>query len=121
MTHETLPDEVIRLWPEGAPFKLEGVGPEVEFRGPCGAAGVEEAVEKRLRRSKDRDDGAREARYGHTSSYFRAIGDTCRARTEALSDRGFVLRGCRIAFEAIVDLPRQRADASAAALEVCIL
>ena len=39
MTHEALPDEVIRLWPEGPPFELEGVGPEVEFRGPYGAAG----------------------------------------------------------------------------------
>ena len=26
---DDLPDEVIRLWPEGAPPKLEGVGPEV--------------------------------------------------------------------------------------------
>lgn len=36
MTHETLLDEVIRLWPEGPPSKLEGVGPEVAFRGPVG-------------------------------------------------------------------------------------
>src|SRR5260370_40687600 len=33
------PDEVIRLWPEGPPSKLEGVGPEVTFRGPVGTAG----------------------------------------------------------------------------------
>jgi acetyl esterase/lipase len=33
------PDEVIRLWPEGPPSKLEGVGPEIEFRGPVGIAG----------------------------------------------------------------------------------
>ncbi|HXM25223.1 MAG TPA: hypothetical protein VN957_04310, partial [Chthoniobacterales bacterium] len=33
------PDEVIRLWPEGPPSKLEGVGPEVMFRGPVGTAG----------------------------------------------------------------------------------
>jgi glutathione S-transferase len=39
MTHETLPYEVIRLWPEGPPSKLEGVGPEVEFRGPVGTGG----------------------------------------------------------------------------------
>lgn len=39
MTHETLPDEVIRLWPEGPPSMLEGVGPEVSFRGPVGTGG----------------------------------------------------------------------------------
>src|SRR5258708_10044549 len=33
------PDEVIRLWPEGPPSKLEGVGPEVTFRGPVGTGG----------------------------------------------------------------------------------
>jgi hypothetical protein len=33
MTNEILPDEVIRLWPDGPPLKLEGVGREVEFRG----------------------------------------------------------------------------------------
>ncbi len=33
------PDDVIRLWPEGPPSKLDGVGPEVEFRGPVGIAG----------------------------------------------------------------------------------
>jgi len=38
MTLETLPDEVIRLWPDGPPSTLEGVGPEIEFRGPYGAA-----------------------------------------------------------------------------------
>jgi dienelactone hydrolase len=32
------PDEVIRLWPEGPPLKLAGVGPEVEFRAPVGVA-----------------------------------------------------------------------------------
>ena len=31
-------DEVIHLWPEGPPSKLDGVGPEVEFRGPVGVA-----------------------------------------------------------------------------------
>ena len=31
-------DEVIHLWPEGPPTKLDGVGPEVEFRGPVGVA-----------------------------------------------------------------------------------
>jgi acetyl esterase/lipase len=39
MTDETPPDEVIRLWPEGPPSRLEGVGPEVTFREPVGAAG----------------------------------------------------------------------------------
>ena len=34
-----LPDEVIRLWPDGPPSRLEGVGPEIEFRGPVGTAG----------------------------------------------------------------------------------
>jgi acetyl esterase/lipase len=34
-----LPDEVIRLWPEGPPSTLEGVGPEATFRGPAGDAG----------------------------------------------------------------------------------
>src|ERR1700685_3782493 len=33
------PDQVISLWPEGPPSKLEGVGPEVAFRGPVGASG----------------------------------------------------------------------------------
>jgi hypothetical protein len=36
---DNLPDEAIRLWPEGPPSKLEGVGPEVTFRGPVGTAG----------------------------------------------------------------------------------
>jgi dienelactone hydrolase len=31
-------EDVIRLWPEGPPSKLEGVGPEQEFRGPPGVA-----------------------------------------------------------------------------------
>ena len=30
---------MIRLWPEGPPSKLEGVGPEVAFRGPVGTSG----------------------------------------------------------------------------------
>jgi hypothetical protein len=34
-----LPDNVIRLWPDGPPSKREGVGPEIEFRGPVGTAG----------------------------------------------------------------------------------
>jgi acetyl esterase/lipase len=38
MTEETLSDEVIRLWPDGPPAKLDGVGPEVEFFGPVGVA-----------------------------------------------------------------------------------
>jgi acetyl esterase/lipase len=38
MTHASQPDDIIRLWPEGPPTKLEGVGPEVEFRGPAGVA-----------------------------------------------------------------------------------
>ena len=33
MTRDALSEEVIRLWPEGPPTKLEGVGPEVTFRG----------------------------------------------------------------------------------------
>jgi acetyl esterase/lipase len=31
-------EDVIRLWPEGPPSKMEGVGPEIEFRGPPGIA-----------------------------------------------------------------------------------
>jgi hypothetical protein len=34
-----LPDELIRLWPEGPPSKLKGVGPEVTFRAAVGTAG----------------------------------------------------------------------------------
>jgi acetyl esterase/lipase len=34
-----LPDEVIRLWPDGPPSTLEGVGPEITFRGSVGTAG----------------------------------------------------------------------------------
>ena len=34
----TKPDEVIRLWPEGPPTKLDVVGPEVEYRAPAGVA-----------------------------------------------------------------------------------
>lgn len=32
------PDEVIRLWPDGPPTKIEGVGPEAEYRAPVGVA-----------------------------------------------------------------------------------
>jgi len=39
MSASTMPAEVIRLWPEGPPTKLEGVGPEIEFRGQVGTAG----------------------------------------------------------------------------------
>jgi len=39
MSASTMPAEVIRLWPEGPPTKLEGVGAEIEFRGPVGTAG----------------------------------------------------------------------------------
>jgi acetyl esterase/lipase len=35
---DALPAEVIRLWPDGPPTKLEGVGPEVEYRAPVGVA-----------------------------------------------------------------------------------
>lgn len=38
MTNAVKPDDVIRLWPEGPPSKLEAVGPEIEFRGPAGIA-----------------------------------------------------------------------------------
>ena len=31
-------DEVIRLWPEGPPTKIAGVGPEAEYRAPVGVA-----------------------------------------------------------------------------------
>ena len=34
-----LSEDVIHLWPEGPPTKLDGVGSEVEFRGPVGTAG----------------------------------------------------------------------------------
>lgn len=33
-----LPTEVIRLWPEGPPAMLEGVGPETEFKGIAGVS-----------------------------------------------------------------------------------
>ena len=39
MTSGSLPSETIRLWRDGPPTKLEGVGPETEFRGPVGTAG----------------------------------------------------------------------------------
>ncbi|HEY1710582.1 MAG TPA: dienelactone hydrolase family protein [Rhizomicrobium sp.] len=32
------PVEIIKLWPEGPPSKLEGVGPEAEYRAPVGVA-----------------------------------------------------------------------------------
>ena len=34
-----LPREIIRLWPDGPPTTLDGVGPEVEFRGAVGTVG----------------------------------------------------------------------------------
>lgn len=34
-----LPDETIRLWPDGPPSKLGDAGPEIAFRGSVGAAG----------------------------------------------------------------------------------
>jgi acetyl esterase/lipase len=36
---DSLHDDVIRLWPEGPPSKLEGVGPEITFRGRVGTGG----------------------------------------------------------------------------------
>ncbi len=39
MTQDPPPDEIIRLWPDGPPSALEGVGPEVEIRAPVGVAG----------------------------------------------------------------------------------
>ena len=33
-----LSEDVIPLWPKGPPSKMEGVGPEAEFRGPPGVA-----------------------------------------------------------------------------------
>ncbi|TCR91046.1 dienelactone hydrolase family protein [Rhizobium sp. BK376] len=35
---DTPPDDVIRLWPEGPPTRLEGVGPEIIFSKPVGTA-----------------------------------------------------------------------------------
>ena len=35
----TLPHDMIRLWPDGPPTTLKGVGPEIAFRGPVGTAG----------------------------------------------------------------------------------
>ena len=35
----SLPRDIIRLWPDGPPTTLDGVGPEVEFRGPVGTVG----------------------------------------------------------------------------------
>ena len=37
MTQQNLSNEVIRLWPEGPPTILEGVAPEIMFRGPVSA------------------------------------------------------------------------------------
>jgi acetyl esterase/lipase len=34
-----LPKDIIRLWPDGPPTTLDGVGPEVEFHGPVGTVG----------------------------------------------------------------------------------
>ena len=38
MTDDPQPEDVIRLWPDGPPSMLEGVGPEVEYRAPVGVA-----------------------------------------------------------------------------------
>jgi acetyl esterase/lipase len=38
MTRDDLPDEVIHLWPKGAPSNFEGVGPETEFYGLAGVS-----------------------------------------------------------------------------------
>ncbi len=38
MTTDPLPNEVIRLWPDRPPSKMEGVAPESTFRGPPGVA-----------------------------------------------------------------------------------
>ena len=38
MNSVALPEEVIQLWSEGPPTKLEGVGPETEFRGLAGVS-----------------------------------------------------------------------------------
>src|SRR5579862_5449489 len=35
----SMPRDIIRLWPDGPPTTLDGVGPEVEFRGPVGTVG----------------------------------------------------------------------------------
>jgi len=35
----SLPGDIIRLWPDGPPTTLDGVGPEGEFRGPVGTVG----------------------------------------------------------------------------------
>ena len=39
MSQDTAPEDVIRLWPDGPPSTLAGVGPEVEVRAPVGVAG----------------------------------------------------------------------------------
>ena len=39
MPQPTAPEDVIRLWPEGPPTTIEGVGPEIQFSGPVGVAG----------------------------------------------------------------------------------
>ena len=36
MNTKTVRNEVIHLWPEGPPTKLDGVGPEVPFSGLAG-------------------------------------------------------------------------------------
>ena len=38
MTTETASGTVISLWPEGPPSRIEGVGPEIEFRGLAGTS-----------------------------------------------------------------------------------
>lgn len=37
---DSLPDDVIRLWPDGPPSTLEGVGPEITFSKPVGTTGT---------------------------------------------------------------------------------
>jgi len=38
MADKSEPDEIIKLWPDGPPTKLEGVGPEASYEAPVGAA-----------------------------------------------------------------------------------
>ena len=39
MSVTSLPRDIIRLWPDGPPTTLDGVGPEVEFHGSVGTVG----------------------------------------------------------------------------------
>ena len=39
MASDNQPSEIITLWPEGPPSKLEGVGPEASYQAPVGVAG----------------------------------------------------------------------------------